>query len=327
VASISQVSLSGEESSLVGRRIAVSGAGGFVGANLVYGLTERRANVHALVRKPVELAAVETTVVGLLQEADDLEHALAGSTSVIHLAGRAHVMEVVGNESLLEYRATNVEGTRRLAEAAAAVGVKRFVFISSVKVNGERTNDRPFTAFDSPAPEDAYGTTKAEAEEVLRRIGDRTGMESTIIRPPLVYGPGVKGNFARLMRLIKRGIPLPFKSVDNRRSLVSVDNLCDLIIHCIAHPRAAGQTFLVSDGEDLSTPELIGQMGEAMGCTARLFPVPLSLLRAVFSAFGRMAEFERLSGSLQVDIEHTCKTLDWSPPVSVSEGLRRAISQ
>jgi nucleoside-diphosphate-sugar epimerase len=314
------------EISVQGMRMAVTGASGFVGSALLGRLIVHHVCVCALLRKPSELLGVETAVVGPLQSADELGLALSGMDTVIHLAGRAHVMVETGGDPLSAYRSSNVEGTRRLAQAAAEAGVKRLIFVSSIKVNGERTEGRPFHAFDTPNPEDAYGISKAEAEQVLKDIGARTGLEVCIIRPPLVYGPGVKGNFSRLMKLIEKGVPLPFGAVRNQRSLVSLDNLCDLIIRCIAHPKAAGQTFLVSDGEDLSTPELLTRMGEAMRRPAKLIPFPLTLLRLGFALIGRGREYERLTGSLQVDIEHTRRTLAWSPPLSVSESLRRVVS-
>jgi nucleoside-diphosphate-sugar epimerase len=310
---------------LQGKKIAVTGASGFLGSVLLHRLRVQKAFSRALVKAPAALPATETLIVGPLQSAEKLRRPLSGMDTVVHLAGHAHVMVKTRSDPLTAYRSTNVEGTRRLAEAAAEAGVRRFIFISSIKVNGERTEGQPFSAFDVPNPEDAYGMSKAEAEQVLTDIGARTGVEVCIIRPPLVYGPGVKGNFARLMKLIERGIPLPFGAVENQRSLVSLDNLCDLIIQCIAHPKAADQTFLISDGEDLSTPELLTRMGEAMRRPARLIPFPLPVLRVAFSLIGRGAEYERLTGSLQVDIEHTRRTLDWSPPLSVAEGLRRVV--
>ena len=199
--------------------------------------------------------------------------------------------------------------------------------MSSVKVNGEATHQgRPFTAEGEPAPEDAYGISKAEAEAGLKAISAKTGMELVIIRPPLVYGLGVKGNFAAMMRAVARGLPLPFGAVlDNRRSLVGLDNLVDLIVTCIDHPAAANQTFLVSDGEDLSTSDLLRRLGSAMDKPARLLNIPPALLGAAAALIGRRAVAQRLLGNLQVDISHTCRTLDWSPPVSVDEGLRRAV--
>jgi nucleoside-diphosphate-sugar epimerase len=224
------------------------------------------------------------------------------------------------------YREVNVEGTRRLAEQAAAAGVRRFVFLSSVKVNGEETTSHsPFRADDPPAPKDAYGQSKWEAEEALVEIAERTGMEVVIIRPPLVYGPGVKGNFASMMKWVAKGVPLPLGAIDNRRSLVALDNLVDLITVCIDHPAAANQVFLAGDGEDLSTTELLRRVGKAMGRPARLLPVPTGLLRLGAAMLGKGDMARRLLGSLQVDISRTRDVLGWEPPVSVDEGLRRAV--
>lgn len=221
----------------------------------------------------------------------------------------------------------NVEGTLNLARQAAAAGVRRFVFISSIKVNGEATAPgHPFTADDTPAPEDSYGVSKAEAESQLKLVAQETGMEVTIIRPPLIYGPGVKGNFASLISLVRRGLPLPLGGVThNRRSLVGLDNLVDLILVCADHPKAANQTFLISDGEDLSTTELLRKVGKALRQPARLLWVPAGLISLMAALFGKKAIFERLVGSLQVDIDKTCELLDWKPSVAMDEGLRRAM--
>jgi nucleoside-diphosphate-sugar epimerase len=227
---------------------------------------------------------------------------------------------------LTEFRRVNTDGTIRLAEQAQASGVKRFIFLSSVKVNGEES-DFAYRQADLPAPRDPYGQSKFEAEQSLRRMSVDTAMDVVVVRPPLVYGPGVKANFASLMRAVQRGIPLPLASVtDNRRSFVALDNLGDLLITCVDHPAAANQTFLVSDGEDLSTADLLHRLGEAMGKPARLFPVPPSLLQFGANLLGKGDMAQRLLGNLQVDISHTRNTLNWSPPISVDEGLRRAVA-
>jgi nucleoside-diphosphate-sugar epimerase len=244
------------------------------------------------------------------------------------LAVRVHVMDDTSADPLAAFRQTNTAGTLNLARQAAAVNVRRFVFVSSVKVNGESTaKNLPFAATGAPAPQDPYGISKMEAEQGLRQIADETGMEVVIIRPPLVYGPGVKANFASLMRAVQRGIPLPLASVThNRRSFVALDNLVDLLITCIDHPAAANQTFLVSDGEDLSTADLLRRLGQAMNKPARLFPVPPSLLQLGANLLGKGDMAQRLLGNLQVDISHTRNTLSWAPPISVDEGLRRAVA-
>ncbi len=252
--------------------------------------------------------------------------ALQGVDAVVHCAARVHVMQDDATDPLQAYREVNVKGTLNLASQAAQAGVQRFVFVSSIKVNGECTEvGMPFTADDVPAPEDPYGVSKHEAEELLRKIAIETGMEVVIIRPPLVYGPGVKANFESMMRWLARGVPLPLAAVtQNRRSLVALDNLVDLIVTCLNHPSAANQTFLVSDGEDLSTAQLLKRMSAAMGKPARLFYVPPGLLKLGATLLNKPGIYQRLCGSLQLDIAKTRQLLDWTPPLSVDEGLRRA---
>jgi nucleoside-diphosphate-sugar epimerase len=235
-------------------------------------------------------------------------------------------MKDTSTDPLTEFCKVNVAGTANLARQAAKAGVKRFVFLSSIKVNGEFTEaGQPFTADDVPALEDPYGLSKHEAEQLLRQIAAETGMEVVIIRPPLVYGPGVKANFESMMRWLARGVPLPLAAVtNNRRSLVALDNLVDLIVTCLNHSAAANQTFLVSDGEDLSTAQLLKRMGAALGHPARLFYVPPALLKLGATVLNKPGIYQRLCGSLQLDIAKTRQLLGWSPPVSVDEGLRRA---
>jgi len=252
---------------------------------------------------------------------------LFGITTVVHLAARVHVMHDTEADPLMAFRVVNVEGTLNLARQAAAAGVKRFVFISSVKVNGELTQSgRAFTEADSPDPQDAYGLSKHEAEQGLRQLAVDTGMEVVIIRPPLVYGPGVKANFAALMRAVQRGWPLPLGAVPNQRSLVALSNLVDFIVTCIAHPQAANQTFLVSDGQDLSTTELVRGMARAAGVPARLLPVPVWALQAGATLLGKGDAVQRLCGNLQVDISKARQLLGWVPPISIDEGLRRVVA-
>jgi nucleoside-diphosphate-sugar epimerase len=227
-------------------------------------------------------------------------------------------------EPLKAFREVNVVGTLNLARQAAAAGVKRFIFISSIKVNGEQTPlGQLFFSHDVPSPEDFYGISKHEAEQGLRELAAETGMEVVIIRPPLVYGPDVKGNFANMIKLVGKGLPLPLGAVHNKRSLVALDNLVDLIITCIDHPGAANETFLVSDGEDLSTTQLLQGVAEAMGKPSRLIPVPAGLLKFGATLLGKKALAQRLLGSLQVDISHTQKCLNWTPPLTVKQGLQR----
>ncbi|WP_332742510.1 UDP-glucose 4-epimerase family protein [Hydrogenophaga sp.] len=309
--------------------VLVTGASGFVGRALCRRALAVGLNVRAAMRNPREavahLAAIE---VPSLDHQTDWAMALADCRAVVHTAARVHVMDEVAMNPLTEFRRVNVEGTLHLAHQAAAAGVRRFVFVSSIKVNGESTPaGDPFTANDTPAPHDAYGISKMEAELGLRQVAIDTGMEVAIVRPPLVYGPGVKANFASMMRVVQRGIPLPLGSITyNRRSFVALENLVDLLITCIDHPAAANQTFLVSDGEDLSTADLLRRLGRAQGTSARLFPVPPALLQVGANLLGKGAVAQRLLGNLQIDLSHTSNTLNWTPPLSVDEGLRRAVA-
>ena len=244
---------------------------------------------------------------------------------MVHTAARVHLLRDGAADPLAAFRRVNVQGTLDLAQQAAAAGVRRLVFISSVKVHGETTAlGTPYFADDAPAPRDAYGSSKMEAEDGLRSIAATSGMEVVIIRPPLVYGPGVKANFQVMLRWLSRGMPLPLGAIHNQRSLVALDNLVDLIVTCTHHPAAANQTFLVSDGEDMSTTQLLRRLGQAMGRPARLIPVPPALLKAGAAMLGKPGLAQRLCGSLQVDITKTRQLLGWSPPISVDEGLRRA---
>lgn len=305
----------------------VTGANGFVGSALCARLRKDGAPVRGAVRlSNVRAGGTEGVTIDGLASDTDWSEALKNVEQVVHLAARVHVMNDKSSDPFAEFRRVNVEGTAALARQAAAAGVRRFVFLSSVKVNGEFTEaGQPFTADDVPAPEDPYGVSKHEAEQLLRQIADETGMEVVIIRPPLVYGPGVKANFAAMMRWLARGVPLPLAAVnENRRSLVALDNLVDLIMTCLHHPAAANQTFLVSDGEDLSTAQLLKRMGAAMGHPARLFYVPPALLKLGATVLNKPGIYQRLCGSLQLDIAKTRQLLGWTPPVSVDEGLRRA---
>ena len=307
-------------------RVRVTGANGFVGRALCAEASVRGFVVGGMSRSGCHLPGdTESLVVGSLDERTDWRAALTGADIVIHLAARVHVMQDTATDPLVEFRRVNVQGTLNLARQAAAAGVRRFVFISSIKVNGETTElDQPFTADDEPAPLDPYGISKMEAEQGLRKIAAGTGMEVVIIRPPLVYGPGVKANFLSMMRWLRRGVPLPLGAIHNRRSMVALDNLVDLILTCIDHPAAANLTFLVSDGEDLSTTQLLQRLGRALGRPARLIPVPAMLLKVGAALVGKPAIAQRLCGSLQVDISKTQQLLGWTPPLSVDEGLKRA---
>ena len=310
-------------------RLLITGAAGFVGHAVCQQAVCHGFSVNGALRRRGEVSkSVKPCVVGEINGSTDWDCVLRDVSSVIHLAARVHVMHDTAADPLTAFRAVNVDGTLNLARQSAAAGVKRFVFVSSVKVNGESTQPgQAFAEADTANPQDAYGQSKHEAEHGLRQLSADTGMEVVIIRPPLVYGPGVKANFAALMRAVQRGWPLPLGAVHNQRSLVALDNLVDFIITCTTHPRAANQTFLVSDGQDLSTTELVRGMAQAAGVPARLLPVPVWALQAGASLLGKGAAVQRLCGNLQVDISKARSLLGWVPPVPVQEGLRRAMAE
>lgn len=310
--------------------ILVTGANGFVGRRLIDRLFDLGHCLSGVVRETKSIEAnsknndAPLKPIGEINGNTDWVDLLSNQEVVIHTAARTHVMNDTSSNPLAAYREVNVAGTLNLAQQSVNAGVRRFVFISSVKVNGERTDQGcAFMADDVPAPEDAYGISKHEAELGLLNLSQDSGMEVVIIRPPLVYGPGVKGNFASMIRLVERGVPLPFGLIHNKRSLVALDNLVDLIITCVKHPNAANQIFLASDGSDLSTTELLRGVAKAMGKTSRLIPVPSSLLKLAAAMLNRKEVAKRLLGCLQVDTSKTCERLDWKPPISVEEGLKR----
>ena len=319
----------------------VTGANGFIGSALCAALANHDYCVRGVVRDPSRSAGLscEITKVRDIEPDTDWSGSLIGVGMVVHLAARVHMMRDSATDPLAEFRRVNVAGTLNLARQSAAAGVRRFVFLSSVKVNGETTGSRAkgkvareengrvgFSEKDTPNPQDPYSVSKWEAELALKHIAAETGMEVVILRPPLVYGPGVKANFAALMRAVQRGWPLPLGSVQNQRSLVALDNLVDFIVTCITHPQAANQTFLVSDGQDLSTTELVRGMAQAAGVPARLLPVPVWALQAGASLLGKGDAVQRLCGNLQVDMSKARSLLGWVPPVSVEEGLSRAMA-
>ena len=312
-------------------RVLITGATGFVGSALVKTLDNdlRYVSISVVRSKAPNLSHEKHTFcISELSSTTDWRKALMGCAVVVHAAARVHVMNEVAADALAEFRKVNVAGTVRLAQQAADAGVRRFVFISSVKVNGECTDGRrPFVADDVPAPVDPYGVSKHEAEESLRRISVETGMEVVIIRPTLVYGPGVKANFRNMMGWLKKGVPLPFGAIHNKRSLVSIDNLVSLITVCLNHPKAAGETFLASDGVDLSTTELLKKTAFALGVQSRLLPIPAGLLTACAIISGRRSLSQRLCGSLQVDIQKAQTLLGWSPPVSIDDALNRTAKE
>ena len=309
--------------------IVVTGANGFVGSHLCRALQSRGLAHRAVVREGAQATPGTADLLRLpiLDEHTDWTTALHGASTVIHLAARVHQLQDTSADPLQAFRATNLHATLQLARCAREMGVRRFIFVSTVKVLGEETAlGRPFCASDPAQPQDAYAISKHEAEQALRALTAGGPMELVIVRPPLVYGPGVRANFASLVRVVQRGIPLPLARVHNLRSLVGIDNLVDLLLRCIQHADAGGQTFLVSDGHDLSTPDLVRQVAAALGQPARLWPVPLTGLQLAGRLTGRQAAVQRLCSSLQVDISATCQQLQWSPPVSVLEGLRRMVT-
>lgn len=305
--------------------ILVTGASGFVGSYLIRELRQRGfSRAIGALRTQKTALGDNSVVVGGIDETTDWSSALEGMEVVIHTAARAHIINDDVTDPLTEFRKVNVAGTRSLALQAASAGVKRFIFISSIKVNGEQTSPgNPFNTASKPMPVDDYGISKLEAEKALWEVASESDMELVIVRPPLVYGPGVKGNFSSMIRLVKKGIPLPLGAIHNKRSLLALDNLIDLIITCIDHPSAANEIFLAADGEDLSTSDLLRRVAEAMGKPSRLIPVPSTLLQLGATVLGKKAMAQRLLGSLQVDISKTREVLGWEPPISVNEGLRR----
>lgn len=311
--------------------VLITGANGFVGSALTRRLAGASSySVRACVRRADwrPPAGVQSVLAGDLASNFDWSAALRGVGVVVHTAARVHVMNDRASDPLEEFRRSNVEGTLNLARQASRAGVRRFVFISSIKVNGESTTPgNPFRAADIPGPLDPYGVSKLEAEQKLAAVAGETGIELSIIRPPLVYGPGVGANFRRMMRWVHSGLPLPLGAIANRRSLIGIDNLVDLIRLCLNHPAAAGATLLASDDEDVSTPALLRLLGQALRRPARLLPVPVALLKMAGLATGQTAAVARLCESLEVDISSTRQLLGWAPPVALSEGLTRAAAE
>lgn len=309
-------------------KILVTGASGFIGGFLCPVLEKAGHSLVLVVRSIPKLQSGNRkyVAVGDIGSLTDWVTLLQGVDAVIHLAARVHVMSETADDPVSEFRAVNVCGTERLARQAAEVGVKRLVYVSSIKVNGAATLGVSFRADDVAQPLDAYGVSKFEAEQKLVKISAETGLEIVIVRPPLVYGPGVGGNFIRLLKLIDWGLPLPFGGVDNHRSLINVDNLCDFLNVCVSHSNAAGQVFLVSDGHDVSTRDLILGLAREMRKSVWLLPVPIDMLIIVGKLFGKQAEVDRLCGSLQLDIGKTRRMLGWEPRFSLVDGLQKTVS-
>lgn len=305
-------------------KLLITGAAGFVGRALVLALQSTSYQIYSAIRQ-VNTESIQANIfsVGDISSNTNWHVALNTVDVVIHLAARVHVMREIETDPLAEFRKVNVDGTLNLARQAVKAGVKRFVFVSSIKVNGELTQaNKPFIASDMPCPQDAYGISKYEAEQGLLKLAKETGLEVVIIRPPLIYGGGVKANFASMMKAVKSGIPLPLGAINNKRSFVYVGNLISLILKCIDHPSAANQVFLVSDGHDLSTTELLKACAQSLGVRPRLLPIPQRLLDITAKLLGKENLAQRLCGNLQVDITKTRQLLDWNPQFTVEDGLK-----
>ncbi len=304
-------------------KILLTGASGFVGQRLAHSLIQKNVPLVCTSRKTLRIDGAECQIVDDLGRSTDWRHCLGEVSTVIHCAARVHVMQDTANDPLHLFRQVNVAGTLQLAEQAAAAGVQQFIFLSSVKVNGEETKAGAAFSEDCQAlPSDPYGISKLEAEQALFELGRTTGMAITVIRPPLVYGPGVGANFLSMLRWVQRGIPLPLGSIRNQRSFVYVDNLVSLITCCIANPHSYNQVFLVSDGHDMSTTELLRKSATAFKVASRLLPCPPSFLRMIAKISGKKSVADRLCQSLQVNINKAKRLLEWTPPFTVEQGLQ-----
>lgn len=308
-------------------RILVTGANGFVGSALCEEFSRRGYQVHGAVRAVDELALASAPLVSIGDIGADTDWgaAVRDIDTVVHIAARVHVDSGESDQALADFRRVNCAATKALAKQAAQAGVRRLVFISSAKVNGDATANAPFTEIDPPRPLDAYAISKFEAERALAEVASQTGLEVVIVRPPLVYGPGVKANFRNLLRAVDRGFPLPLRGIDNRRSLIYLGNLIDVVARCVEHPDAAGKTYLVSDGEDVSTPELIRRLASAMNRPALLFSLPQPLMKLAAMASGRGDAITRLTESLQLDSSRIRNELNWTPPYTMRQGLHETV--
>lgn len=306
--------------------VLLTGASGFIGSAIFQEMCAQGMDVRPVYRKPSKVAPIGKAVcVSTLDSSTDWKGTLQGISVIIHCAARAHVMRDETLNPLAEYRRVNVDGTLALAQQAAAAGVKRLIFISSIGVNGGQTFGKPFTEKDNPQPEEPYAQSKWEAEQALRSLVAKTNMELVVIRSPLVYGPNAPGNFGRLIKVVKKGIWLPLGAVHNCRTFVALGNLIDLILLCIHHPAAADQTFLAGDGDDLSTTELLRRLGEAMQKPTRLLPVPVKLMEFGAGFLRRKGLMKKICGDLQVDISKARDLLGWNPPLTVAQGLKKAV--
>ena len=306
-------------------RFVVTGASGFVGFAVAKTLMQRGYEVVGLSRKAFE-APFPVKVVDSLERQETIEQVFEAASVVVHCAARVHVMNESAWESETEFRRVNRDLTLMLAKTAAAAGISRFLFLSSVKVNGEETPPRsPFTEVDEPDPQDAYAYSKLEAEIALQSLSESSGLETVIIRAPLVYGPGVKGNFERLLAISDSSLPLPFGALNNKRGMVFIGNLVDFVIHAATHPRADNKVFLVSDGEDVSTGRLVSEIRRALGRPARLFPMPAWVLTGIGRLSGKADMVRRLIGSLEIDIAKARKELGWTPAYSLRQGIEMTV--
>ena len=308
------------------KRVLVTGANGFIGQTLCERMLAEGWQVRGTVRSLNQVnnlpSGVDALPVGSIGPDTEWSKVLIGIDTVVHLAARVHIMKDSSSNPFAEYRKVNVMGSERLALTAAECGVKRFIFMSSIKVNGEE-NVRAYKEEDAPAPKDSYGISKMQAEKRIKQIAADSGMDLVILRPPLVFGPGVKANFLELMKIVDKGTPLPLAKVDNRRSFIYIENLVDAVLTCIKHSGSAGQTYFVSDNEDVSTPELIRKTASALKKPTRLFPFPKLLLFILGRLIGKGPAVDRLFGSLTVDISKIKQGLGWKPPFTMEHGLQK----